>query len=134
MTTNLSKFDSIIVGIFAAVVVYMVFSTLNPALGANLTSQEAIRDAQEVYFAQNGEYLQIKKNNELPGRYNGTVQGKIGGRLPDNYEVHIYEGPKGKGYVIKWEDTDNYYSQGYGAHADEYTKTISKQELASMYD
>lgn len=111
--------------------IFIVLINTEEDVGAPLTTEEAIVAAQEAYFQQHGEYLQIKKNNELPERYTGTVTNKINATIPNDYEVHIYDGPKGKGFVIRWEDANGRYAQGYGPHASEYTRTDIKQVSAT---
>lgn len=85
---------------------------------------QRIAQAQEAYHARHGKYLQVKKNNVL---VNGDfAPNELGIALPLNYEVHVYEGPKGDGFVVIWEDATHRYSQGFGPQAADFTKSTEK--------
>ena len=67
----------------------------------SLNSLSEIQQAQETYFAQTGEYLQIIQTNKLPSYKTGTVKEKLGKDVSSGFKVDIYETSKGeKGYQI----------------------------------
>jgi hypothetical protein len=71
------------------------------ALADRLEKVEAEKAYQDTYFAERGKYEQKLKQN-----------GK---------EVHVYEGPKGWGYVIIEETDTEIIHTGYGPEAAERT-------------
>jgi hypothetical protein len=75
---------------------------------------------QEQYKQKHGRYLQIQKGNKLPPHEAGSE--KLKKDLPSNYLVDVYDGPKGKGYIVRWKDAAGFHVQGYGPHADDYTE------------
>lgn len=77
---------------------------------------EEIEQDQEEVFVEKGSYEQLKPNGRLPGK----------AKLPDGAQVHVYDGPRGKGYEVHVEDENAIYIVGYGPEAEERTKTIQK--------
>lgn len=94
--------------------------------GAQLTPEDII-ELEDEHFARNGSYVQVLKNNKLAPTDTGTVSSKLGRDLPNQYAVDTYVTPEGeKGYMIHWEDADNWYHVAVGAEAKERTETIPK--------
>lgn len=94
------------------------------------TAITQVGQLEDLYFGQTGSYLQIKEDGQLPEYETGTVASKLGQAVPSNVRVDVYDGPRGKGYVVFYSVDDGKtitrYRQGYGPHADEWT---SKQVI-----
>jgi hypothetical protein len=80
---------------------------------------------QETYYQRTGSYLQILRGNGLPTYESGTVSEKLGGTVPADAWVHVYEAPAGKGYQVFYEADGVLHSVGYGPEAVERTFTLS---------
>lgn len=101
-------------------------------VSAPVVNIKEIRDIamlQDSYFEKNGNYLQILPGNELPAHEEGSVSQKLGGTLPSDAYVHVYESPKGKGYQVFFKDGNTLISTGFGPEAADRTFT---QELPSL--
>lgn len=84
---------------------------------------------QGLYYQQNGEYLQVLKDNKLPTNEKGFVKEKLGKDLPLNYVIDVYENDKGKGYQIRYDDKNAFYSIGYGNESKQRTWTKEKSSF-----
>lgn len=93
----------------------------------NIKGVRDIAMLQDSYFEKTGNYLQILPGNELPAHEEGSVTQKLGGTLPADAYVHVYESPKGKGYQIFFKDGNTLISTGFGPEAADRTYT---KELA----
>lgn len=88
-----------------------------------------IATLQDSYFEKTGAYLQVLPGNQLPENEDGSVSQKLGGTLPSDAYVHVYESPKGKGYQVFFKDGNTLISTGFGPEAADRTFT---QELPSL--
>ena len=87
------------------------------------TTVEQISTLEESYFVKNGKYLQVMPGNKLPGYESGTVIGKLGKNIPAGARVDVYDGPKGLGYLITYEDAGTIYTIGFGPEAANFTSS-----------
>ena len=105
-----------------------------PMLGAvtEINTLAGMEVAQEAYFQTHGKYLQIIPDNRLPHYESGTIAGKLGKTVAPGWKVHVYVTPKGEhGWQAFWEDSNNYYSKGYGPEALSRTFTTPKWSSVS---
>ncbi len=90
-----------------------------------------IEQAENTYFSKTGHYFQILKNNKIPESETGkTVSGELGKKVPDHVSVDVYQTKTSQGYQIRWEDTQNTYSKGYGPEAEARTWSQRKAPVS----
>lgn len=85
------------------------------------TEIRGIATIEDSYFARTGKYLQVLPDSRLPHYESGNVADKLGRELPANSIVDVYEAPEGPGYQVRYTDSENEYSVGYGPEAKERT-------------
>lgn len=85
---------------------------------------QAVTALEEGYFAKNGRYLQVIPGNKLPEYESGTVAEKLGANIPSGVRVDVYEGPKGFGYSVTYEDKGTIYTAGFGPEAADRTRSF----------
>jgi hypothetical protein len=88
---------------------------------ATATTTEAVSSLEETYFQHHGRYLQVLKNNQLPGYEYGTAAEKLGGEIPASWYIHVYQAEEGFGYQIFYSDEETMYSVGFGPEAESRT-------------
>lgn len=86
----------------------------------DLLQVEEIVQLQETKELIEGDYQQYLKGGMLP-----ESEEKLA-TIPDTTRVDVYDGPKGKGYIIVQEFADRTVSLGYGPEAADYTKVELK--------
>lgn len=96
-------------------------TSTDEVLTVKTLSFEELASAEEKYFANYGHYLQVLPDHTLP-KYlpyfeGGTVAEKLGGNLPANVFVDVYDGPRGKGFVVSYVASDTRYYTGYASEA-----------------
>jgi len=96
---------------------------VEPVPVVNIKEVRDIATLQDSYFEKTGSYLQILPGNQLPEYEDGSVSQKLGGTLPSDAYVHVYESPKGKGYQIFFKDGNTLISTGFGPEAADRTFT-----------
>lgn len=85
---------------------------------------QSVADSQAAYFEKNGKYLQVMDNRRLPDYEDGNLTEKIGGVIPNNVTVNVYEGPTGKGFQIVFRNKHITKAVGYGPDAASFTYTV----------
>ena len=105
----------------------VVVEEVNTIEAISTMSYEEIAPAEEEYFAKQGKYLQVLAGNRLPHYERGTVAQKLGQNIPADAHVDIYEGPHGKGFMIRYTKDGMVYSVGYGPEAKTLTYSYKIQ-------
>lgn len=76
---------------------------------------------QSISFETSGEFIQVKEAQALSGD-SITFEAVIGAEVDSNQEIHVYDGPCGKGWQLIIHDID------YGFV---YSSTTGKAEYTS---
>lgn len=113
MDTN----TKIVAGVIVSTILAVGILQLNP--DEYYIDLSDVEQAQEVFKAQHGTYLQILPGNTIPDRFHGA---KLEKQVPDNMEIVAYETPSGEvGYQVLYANSEGSFSVGYGPEATERT-------------
>ncbi len=94
------------------------------AVATTTPTEDLIVSLEHSYYLRHDGYLQVLPGDILPPRESGTVKSNLGQDLPTNVRIDVYESPKGIGYQVMYQDTQNSYSFGFGPEAATRTFTI----------
>lgn len=88
--------------------------------------------AEESYYKQNGKYLQVLQGSKLPHYEQGTVKDKLGKDIPQGFIIDVYEFEGKRGYQIRYEDANTFYSVATGTEKTDRTWIKNKPPVSNM--